>query len=273
MDLNLRAGEFYGHILRSRTISGFNVVESAYNAQPSIPLHSHELANLCVVLNGRYTERFGRVRADRSALEVIFHPPGVVHTEDHYESGRHLLIEIEPNRLEGVETSSEPLFVRNEFTVRLAVTLHREFQSSDQFSALAIEGIVLELMAHTLRHKRETRNPRPPAWLLRLKEYLQEGFPTSSSLAGLADIAGVHPVYLASAFRKFEGCTVGEYVRRLRIDHACLRMVHSNDSLAQISLECGFADQTHFTRAFKRATGMTPAEYRRSFRINRRLIS
>lgn len=73
----------------------------------------------------------------------------------------------------------------------------------------------------------------------------------------------MHPVYLASEFRRRFVLTVGEYVRRLRIDYACGEIsARENVSLAEIALATGFSSQSHFSKTFKRVTGMTPLEYR-----------
>jgi AraC family transcriptional regulator len=68
---------------------------------------------------------------------------------------------------------------------------------------------------------------------------------------------------LSREFRRYYSCTVGEYVRHLRIEYACRLLSASNASLAEIALAAGFFDQSHFARNFKWQTGMTPHEYRR----------
>ena len=55
----------------------------------------------------------------------------------------------------------------------------------------------------------------------------------------------------------------GEYVRRQRIALACRSLAESDMPLADVAIEAGFADQSHFTRTFKRQLGVTPAAYRR----------
>ena len=56
--------------------------------------------------------------------------------------------------------------------------------------------------------------------------------------------------------------TVGTYVRRLRLDWAARELARSDTALARVALVAGFADQSHFTRAFRGYTGLTPSVYR-----------
>jgi len=56
---------------------------------------------------------------------------------------------------------------------------------------------------------------------------------------------------------------IGEYVHRMRVRAACEQMLAPQRSLAEISLATGFADQSHFTRVFRRVTGMSPGAFRK----------
>ena len=85
-------------------------------------------------------------------------------------------------------------------------------------------------------------------------------------LAVLAADAGVHPAHLARTFRRHFRASVGAYARRLRLDGAARRLAMSNDSMAAIAVEAGFADQSHLTREFRRWLGVTPGQYRRQHR-------
>jgi AraC-like DNA-binding protein len=139
--------------------------------------------------------------------------------------------------------------------------LFDEFERPDVSSALIIEGLTLELLGQCAREKRcEASTPR---WLLRVRDRLTEQCTATLTLADLAAEAGVKPGYLASAFRRHFGCTVGTYVRGERVGLACRQLTDSNLPLADVALQTGFADQSHFTRIFKRHVGLTPAAYRK----------
>src|SRR5262249_9386728 len=109
-----------------------------------------------------------------------------------------------------------------------------------------------------------------PRWLDRVHEVLRVRFAGSLSLGEIAASVGISADHLARSFRRCHGCTVGEYVRRLRVEFACRQLVASEVPLVQLALDAGFTDQSHFTRTFKHHTGMTPAAFRN---LHRRRMS
>jgi AraC-like DNA-binding protein len=59
------------------------------------------------------------------------------------------------------------------------------------------------------------------------------------------------------------GCTVGEYLRRLRFEFACQQILSTETPLCDVANDAGFADQSHFNRIFRIKMGITPYMYRK----------
>jgi AraC family transcriptional regulator len=269
MELKLKAGQFYGTTSQSLAANGFRFTEKAYASRARLPTHAHELSHFCFVLAGNYTEKIAGRFFERAPAALVYYPPDVSHGEEHFTSGRHFLVEIDFKSLETVRDYgarlSEPVLLDTNSSFWLANRMYKEFCERDGFSGLALESIATELLIATSRRDSHPAERRPPAWLHTVKDFLRENFSEPPGLNELAKAVDVHPTHLARVFRQFERCTVGSYIREVRIDYARQRMIGSNDSLVEIALAAGFADQTHFTRSFKRITGMTPSEFRRLF--------
>jgi len=175
-------------------------------------------------------------------------------------------MEVAPEWLEQAKdcslTLDRPVFCRAGSLSRLFISLYREFLIMDPASAPAIEGLALEMLAEVSRHPDKVLEQSRPQWMVQVMDLLHAQFCDGLTIAEIAGTVGVHPMHLARAFRRSHGCTVGDYIRRLRIQRACWELLSSKETLAVIAAGIGFADQSHFTRTFKRLVGMTPGAYR-----------
>jgi AraC family transcriptional regulator len=142
----------------------------------------------------------------------------------------------------------------------LAMKLFRETRGTAG-DDLEIESLLAELLG-AVGTPGKTAKDAPP-WLRRIEEKLSEEFCGRVTLEELSTEAGVHPVHLSRVFRRCTREGIGEFVHRLRIRAACEQMLRPEASLTDVALEKGFADQSHFTRVFRRVTGMSPGAFRR----------
>jgi AraC family transcriptional regulator len=255
--------------VKRHEVAGFVLTETRYPASISVPRHSHEHGYICLVRQGGYIETYGKKTRACGPSTLAFHPPGEIHSEHfHNREALSFNIEISPRWLARVREYSGVLDCPTDFQggplARLALRLYKEFDRMDDVSPLAIEGLALEMMAEAARAGR-VADRKPPRWLAQARDLLHARFNESLALKEIARSAGVHPVYLASAFRRFYGCTVGEYVRRLRVEYACREITTTDAALVDVAFAAGFASQSHLCNAFKSFTGLTPTEYRSMF--------
>jgi AraC family transcriptional regulator len=243
------------------------MTERAYPGGFTTPLHAHERPLFCVVLEGAYEELQSNKRLQCTRTTTLFHAAEEEHLERFADcGGRSLIVELEPAWIDRVREISR-VGIHNSSAQdngplrRIGSRLYREFLTGDPVARLVIEGLLYEITGEFFRAERR-REMRRPGWLDRSVEMIQDNFPRRLTLACIADEVGVHPVHLAQSFRRFHGCTIGDYVRRMRIDYSCQLLVRSNTSIIDLARAAGFADQSHFSRTFKRAVGIFPSEYR-----------
>ena len=191
---------------------------------------------------------------------------------DDFDRGdtRGLLVEADQDRALAIRTHAPVLDERVSFhgglPAALARRVYQEFRQADDAAPLAVEGLILELLAAVSRSRGESLPNGVASWLGEARDRLHADVAARPSLAELAAGVGVHPVTLARAFRRAFGCTVGEYLRRLRIERAAEQLATGSQPLAEIALAAGFADQSHFSNVFRRRVGMSPSAYRREVR-------
>jgi AraC family transcriptional regulator len=271
MEARLRASpsDHHGRVVETRQNGSFKLTETRYPPLARIPQHTHELPAFCFILSGNYEEAFGSTVLSCRPNGVVFRPPKVAHADLLGRDGAHCLI-VEPSSEWLSNLSSEialppgPVFVPGRF-LALANRLQNELRWSDACTRVAVEGLALEMAAAVSRALSRCE-PEVPAWLWRAREYLEVHYRNCPELSLVARVVGVHPVHLIRVFRQHYKCTPGQFLRRLRLEAAADALVHSEHRLLDIALEAGFADQPHFTKAFRKFSGQTPGEYRRAVR-------
>jgi AraC family transcriptional regulator len=259
--------EAAGSTLRRRDIVGFSLTEGLYGAGVSLPRHCHANAFLTLVLSGSYRERHSQREFEWNEGALHLLPAGERHDDQFLSAVRLLRVKIEPagvQRLgeEHARCLDEPREISGPLSKWLANRVLREFMSNDDIAPLALEGALLEMLAESARSSDEIHGSNAPNWLRRVREALEDSYLQAPALAALAAIAGVHPVHLSREFHKHYRMTVGEYIRKRRIEHASELLSTSELSLSEIATACGFSDQSHFCALFRKHSGMTPAKFR-----------
>ncbi len=255
-----------GQTLRLRTIGPFTVSEQLYPNGLIIPRHTHSLDYITFVLEGTFRERYGAHSIFCRTGAVRFLPAGVAHENEISAGLRCLHIAAEPATLD--QLRQDPTIPRRPSEISgltatwLANRLYMEFSRQDTASEMAIQGVVLELLAEIARSEAADPALVAPHWLQQAVEIVESRFLERLSLSEIAAEVGVHYVHLSRQFHKYNRCTVGELIRRRRVQYASHLLAHSNTPLAEIALTCGFSDQSHLSFLFKRYMGMSPSKFR-----------
>jgi AraC family transcriptional regulator len=253
----------------ARSVSaGVELQEIVYRPGLDLPRHAHPTAGFCLVIDGTYSERYGARSLDCRQRTVTFSPAGAEHRNVFTKAAAHCFtIDVPASWIERLGASSmvlrDPIAYNGGALVPLAERLLRECRTDDDVSPLVVEGLVLEMIGTAARNVRDVQEPSVTPAIRRARELLEAHYAETISLADIANATGRHPVYVATQFRRAYGETIGAFVRRLRVESACRDLAHPDRPLADVALAAGFANQSHFTRVFKRTLGVTPGAYRR----------
>lgn len=247
-------------------LSALTLTETLHPPGSTIPIHTHEAASICLTLTGQGLEIIDSARVVLEPGSVIIRPPNRAHSDQYGGAGcRGMMIELEEKWLQTCchflrVFEGHRLFPGGPVPA-LALRIYRESRVRDSIAPVIVEGLMLELLGHASRSL--VKMPvRAPGWLTQARDLLHGRFNDSLNLVEIANSVGVHPTHLARTFKKHYRTTVGEYVRRLRLDWATRQLSDTDASIAEIALAAGFYDQSHFSHLFKQHTGFTPAEFR-----------
>jgi AraC family transcriptional regulator len=224
--------------------------------------HQHDDAHVILVLRGRY-ETQGRIHDCRTqGALLVLNPPQTVHS-DRFAAG-----EVLP-RLRFLSLSLSP---RRWWDWQQRVELPRQpvAQARDDLKALAVSLLhegperIDELLLEALPPLAERTPASAPAWLGHARRLLREQVFDDAGRSCMADLAArlrVHPSTLSRVFSRHLGQAPLQYARALRLEKA-VALLDGPLSLSELALACGFYDQAHFCRQFRRAYGRSPQAWR-----------
>jgi AraC family transcriptional regulator len=268
MSDSLQTGKFYGATRRRFATGGIVLSEIAHATGRKLPCHTHESAYFGLLLAGSYSEKCTGRSAEYAPFSMGFHPPALTHSDEVGRCGsRMFCVELRDQYL----ARTRPFLNAPKFTPDLCASevtwlglrLYRSF-AGETLDALELEELCTDMLERVSGSRIGEERSRP-AWLARAFELLQESYRQSLTLEEIAAQVGVHPIHLSRVFRKHYGCTMAEFLNRLRVQFACRTLAEGWADLADVASNAGFADQSHLGRVFKACTGQTPGKFRSFF--------
>jgi AraC family transcriptional regulator len=262
----LQTGSFYGQTNQITHLQGITITDTEYTLD-RVDWHYHENAYFTFILAGTVIEGNKKEVYHCPAGSLLFHnwhdphynikPKGFTRGF-HIELQKHWFdaLELKQDKLEGSFAVDDP---------DVKFLLYRIFKESklcDELTAIAVESLLLQSL-NKMQLNNVGTSKQIPAWVGRLKELLTDDPVGKHTLIELSAVLQIHPVHLSRDFSKYFNCTMGEYIRKLRVEKSFALLADDDLSLTDIAFACGFADQSHFLRCFKQFGGCNPSAYRK----------
>ncbi len=261
----------FGEELKKLEVGGFVLTQTYHPPHLVLSRHDHECANINFTIKGSFREIFGTRPQESTRSSILIKPAGEHHANQYGSIGAFgFIIEVLPHKLETVRRFSKvfdsPAHIRHGLLSALAKKIYKEFRTMNSpASELMIEGLILEMLAESTRREiKVLSSTTPPSWLREARDLIHASFAEQMSLSKVAEFVGVNSAHLARMFRRYYGCTVGDYVRRHQLEYAAQLLIETDRPLAEVGASAGFYDQSHFTNAFKLYFKITPAGFRAS---------
>jgi AraC-like DNA-binding protein len=253
----------------------------------------------CELLTARYSHQaFGRHSHDRYAVGVISAgmermyyrgrhdlggpgsvvtiSPGEIHdgVPAHEQGWMYRMLYVDPHWLNGTlmpkQASDFIHLFRAAFAERPALArtfLHHHQALEASHCSLERESLLLELLpllfAPSGLCDAATEAIETQA-VQQVRHKLEDEYDQHVSLEHLASLVGLEPLYLIRVFKKSVGISPHSYQIQVRVAHA-QRLLRAGLSIADAAIACGFFDQSHLNRAFKKVVGLTPGSFRSGY--------
>lgn len=254
-------------------LPGITFVNNTYSNH-SFPPHFHDHYVIMIVNKGVNEGICEKKKYQVSENDILFINPGEIHTGNSYRNNpleySAFYIPADFFTKELLQNSCNPtpvfpsLLKTNSRLVNEMKSLFLSTQGQDL--PLKIEE-QKETVFGALLHFAQLSKPEATAILSKaavqkVKSYIKDQYKNQFSLASLTNYAGLSPFHLVRSFKEAVGITPFQFLRNYRVEKAKQELLKKRN-IAQVALEVGFYDQSHFHKHFKLVTGVTPREFQR----------
>ncbi|GGA88956.1 MULTISPECIES: helix-turn-helix domain-containing protein [Mucilaginibacter] len=262
----LQTGSFYGQTNQTTHLHGITITDTEYTLD-KVDWHYHENAYFTFILAGNVIEGNKKEVYHCPAGSLLFHnwhDPHYNIKPKGFTRGFH--IELQKRWFDNLDLKQDKL--EGSFAIQdpdVKFLLYRIFKESkicDELTAMTVEMLLLQTL-NKMQVNNAGMSRQIPAWVGKLKMLLADDPARKHTLSELSGLLQLHPVHLSRDFSRYFNCTMGEYIRKLRIEKSFALLADGGLSLTDIAFTCGFADQSHFLRCFKQFGCDSPSAYRK----------
>jgi YesN/AraC family two-component response regulator len=266
-------------------ISPINIREIVYNEvghSYNIPAHSHSLFQWYCVVYGNVNFSFNEQLFTLQLDDSILISPGVMRSPKyHNKSIGYFYVLFENHHLILDDLVDKIVNIPNELRFDLN-TLINEINKPGENTYEFVEALVTRILIG-LERKTKTLNKSENISKLNVQTqneafnqidaYLKRNLYKNISREDLSKVFHISPSHLARIFRNISGMTITKRLMQLRIDRAKQLLLESSLPISEISLQIGYTNFSYFTNIFRKETGVTPSDYRRTQGNTRRKLN
>lgn len=236
-----------------------------------VPPHLHEAIEIVYVTEGTIELGVGLelYHMETGDFGIVF--PNVIHHYQAFGTGRNkaIYLFVEPSLLPAYATqlqkcSPEYPIIKKEQVHEDIVNTMKSLAHMKERSPMLIQAYVQIILAHVLSDMKMIDKSAVGSddLIYNAVEYVAKNFREQFTLEKMAYDLGISKFVLSRMFAKTFHCNFNRYVNGVRLNYAASALEHTQESITNIYLDCGFESQRTFNRTFKDRFKLTPREYR-----------
>ncbi|MGH8001618.1 MAG: helix-turn-helix domain-containing protein [Brasilonema sp.] len=264
--------------------AGWENLYLEYHLQPEYESPEHYASHYTLVIRLRDQSRLERWLGDRHKSEscilgdVAIIPPQATHKVFSAQESEFIALCLNSQFVSNIASESThsdfveiiPHFSKPDPLIyQIGLALKKALESDGAASRLYAESMATALSAHLLQHYsapkhtlREYQGGLPKYKLQRVIEFIIDNLADNLLLGTMAQEVSMSQYHFARLFKQSTGLAPYQYVMHTRIERAKILLLKSQLKISEVASQVGFADQSQFTRHFKRILGVTPKEIR-----------
>jgi len=260
----LKRGEFFGNDLQKLNYDDITITDTTYT-YPKVDWHSHELPYISYLIQGTLIEKNNKEHNYLSPGSLQFHNWGAKHSNlnpSDFVRGFNIELSAQWFRKYNLKDFDfeGSINIEDPTTKDVMNKIFSETKTNDKINQISLELLILNML-QTLKNDVIRSTSIIPNWVKRLEEILHSEPEICTSLSHLSEVLNIHPVHLSREFPKYFKTTIGDYLRKKKVNKAILLILNKKHSMTEICYECGFYDQSHFISNFKKFYQHTPLQF------------